>query len=49
MTFQYDKLPNNGFFRIFELKPGKDGDPLQGNLRTYLHKEAPKYEALSYV
>ncbi|ENH73416.1 Heterokaryon incompatibility protein 6, OR allele [Fusarium oxysporum f. sp. cubense race 1] len=49
MTFQYDKLPNNGFVRIFELKPGKDGDPLQGNLRTYLRKEAPTYEALSYV
>ncbi|TVY68380.1 Heterokaryon incompatibility protein 6, OR allele [Fusarium oxysporum f. sp. cubense] len=49
MTFQYDKLPNNGFVRIFELKPGKDGDPLQDNLRTYLRKEAPKYEALSYV
>ncbi|KAK2473736.1 hypothetical protein H9L39_13696, partial [Fusarium oxysporum f. sp. albedinis] len=49
MTFQYNKLPNNGFFRIFELKPGKDGDPLQGNLRTYARKETPKYEALSYV
>ncbi|KAM5372372.1 hypothetical protein ACJA88_009121 [Fusarium oxysporum] len=46
MTFQYNKLPNNGFFRIFELKPGKDGDPLQGNLRTYARKETPKYEAL---
>ncbi|KAF5573203.1 het-6OR heterokaryon incompatibility (het-6OR allele) [Fusarium pseudocircinatum] len=49
MTFQYDKLPNNGFFRVFELHPGKDSDPLQGNLRTYLRKQAPKYEALSYV
>ncbi|KAF4436105.1 HET-6OR heterokaryon incompatibility (het-6OR allele) [Fusarium acutatum] len=49
MTFQYDKLPNNGFFRVFELGPGKDSDSLQGNLRTYLRERAPKYEALSYV
>ncbi|KAF5235708.1 hypothetical protein FANTH_11587 [Fusarium anthophilum] len=49
MTFQYDKLPNNGFFRLFELGPGKDSDPLEGNLRTYLRQQAPKYEALSYV
>ncbi|KAF5639008.1 Het6 heterokaryon incompatibility [Fusarium sp. NRRL 25303] len=49
MTFQYEKLPNNDFFRVFELGPGKDGDPLQGNLRTYLRKRAPKYEAPSYV
>ncbi|KAF5578488.1 heterokaryon incompatibility 6 OR allele [Fusarium subglutinans] len=49
MTFQYDKLPNNGFFRVFELGPGKDSDPLEGNLRTYLRQQAPKYEALSYV
>ncbi|CZR44011.1 uncharacterized protein FPRO_13819 [Fusarium proliferatum ET1] len=49
MTFQYDKLPNNDFFRVFELGPGKDSDPLQGNLRTYLRERAPKYEALSYV
>ncbi|KAF5656054.1 heterokaryon incompatibility 6 OR allele [Fusarium circinatum] len=49
MTFQYDKLPNNGFFRVFELCPGKDSDPLQGNLRTYSRQQAPKYEALSYV
>ncbi|KAI1066843.1 hypothetical protein LB506_012104 [Fusarium annulatum] len=49
MTFQYDKLRNNDFFRVFELGPGKDSDPLQGNLRTYLRERAPKYEALSYV
>ncbi|KAF5720992.1 het-6OR heterokaryon incompatibility (het-6OR allele) [Fusarium mundagurra] len=49
MAFQYDKLPNNGFFRVFELGPGKGSDPLQGNLRTYLRERAPKYEALSYV
>ncbi|KAG5823043.1 hypothetical protein H9Q74_006862 [Fusarium xylarioides] len=49
MSFQYDKLPNNGFFRIFELKPGKDDDPLQGILRTFPRKEAPAYEALSYM
>ncbi|KAF4475866.1 Heterokaryon incompatibility 6, OR allele [Fusarium agapanthi] len=49
MTFQYDKLPNNGFFRVFELGPGKDSDPLQGNIRTHLREQAPKYEALSYV
>ncbi|CVK94881.1 related to HET-6OR heterokaryon incompatibility protein (het-6OR allele) [Fusarium mangiferae] len=49
MTFQYDKLPNNNFFRVFELGPGKNSDPLQGNLRTYLRQRAPKYEALSYV
>ncbi|KLP09506.1 related to HET-6OR heterokaryon incompatibility protein (het-6OR allele) [Fusarium fujikuroi] len=49
MTFQYGKLSNNDFFRVFELGPGKDSDPLQGNLRTYLRERAPKYEALSYL
>ncbi|RBR19824.1 hypothetical protein FVER53590_25119 [Fusarium verticillioides] len=48
-NFKYDKLLNNDFFRIFELKPGKDDEPLKGTLRTYLRKEAPRYEALSYV
>ncbi|KAG9495669.1 hypothetical protein J7337_012223 [Fusarium musae] len=49
MSFKYDKLPNNDLFRIFELKPGKDVDPLHGNLRTFPRKEAPAYEALSYM
>ncbi|EMT74130.1 Heterokaryon incompatibility protein 6, OR allele [Fusarium odoratissimum] len=49
MPFKYDELPNNDFFRIFELKCGKDDEPLQGNLRTHVRKEAPKYEALSYM
>ncbi|SCV47005.1 related to HET-6OR heterokaryon incompatibility protein (het-6OR allele) [Fusarium fujikuroi] len=49
MSFQYDKLPNNDLFRIFELKPGQDDDSLHGNLRTFLRKEAPAYEALSYM
>ncbi|KAH7154564.1 heterokaryon incompatibility protein-domain-containing protein [Fusarium sp. MPI-SDFR-AT-0072] len=49
LKFQYDKLPNNDFFRIFELESGKDDEPLQGTLRTYLRKEAPRYEGLSYV
>lgn len=47
MSFQYYKLSNNDLFRIFELKPGKDVDPLHGSLRTFPRKEAPAYEALS--
>lgn len=46
----YHPLPNNRtFFRLLELLPGTDQEPLRCRLRTEQISSYPTYEAISYV
>ncbi|KAK8030351.1 heterokaryon incompatibility protein-domain-containing protein [Apiospora arundinis] len=41
--------PETKEIRLFDLFPGKEGDPLTGRLRVVSLDRTPKYDALSYV
>ena len=47
--YQYQPLGKNGTIRILTLDPGKQGDPLKGELEAVPIDSAGSYEALSYV
>lgn len=49
-VYQYQELITPLSIRIFELLPGKDGDPIRGNLKQIqLDDDADTYYALSYA
>jgi hypothetical protein len=47
--YQYETLPTHTSFRVFELLPGVDGDPISCVLRDVDRADSPKYEAVSYA
>lgn len=48
--YKYRALPDNQkYFRLLELLPGTDEEPLRCRLRTESLRDAPAYEAISYV
>ena len=47
--FTYEALPTETSFRVLELLPGIDDDPISYRLHLANLNEPPKYEALSYV
>jgi hypothetical protein len=47
--YQYQPLGKNGTIRILTLDPGKQSDPLRGELEAVPIDSAGSYEALSYV
>jgi len=46
---QYEVLPTPTSFRIFELLPGVEGDPVSCVLRRVDWVDSPEYESLSYA
>lgn len=49
-VYEYRALPDNQkFFRLLELLPGTDEEPVRCRLRTESLHDAPAYEAISYV
>lgn len=46
---QHEDLPNNTSFRVFELLPGVEGDPISCLLRSVHWADLPVYEAISYA
>lgn len=49
-NFEFHPLPDNRRnFRLLELLPGLEPDPLRGRLRTEEISSAPAFEAVSYV
>ena len=46
---QYATLSTHTSFRIFDLLPGADGDPISCVLRHVDWDDAPEYEAMSYA
>ncbi|KAL1386690.1 heterokaryon incompatibility protein-domain-containing protein [Phyllosticta capitalensis] len=47
--YQYAPLEGPNSFRILEILPGQDGEPLRCNIIHVSMDEKPEYEALSYV
>jgi hypothetical protein len=47
--YQYEVLPTHSSFRVFELLPGVEGDPISCVLRSVDWVDTPEYEALSYA
>ena len=49
--YQYEDLPNPppGSFRVAELLPGEEGDPVSCLLHVTDWSNPPEYEALSYA
>jgi hypothetical protein len=47
--YVYDPLPYGEYFRLLRLLPGAQNEPLRCELFIAEIKEAPRYEALSYV
>ncbi|CAG8961569.1 hypothetical protein HYFRA_00006103 [Hymenoscyphus fraxineus] len=47
--YQYEPLHTHTSFRVLELLPGEDDDPIRCTLRNVDWVDNPKYEALSYT
>jgi hypothetical protein len=47
--YPYSDLPEETSFRLLELLPGKEDDPVSVVLHLSNLKEHPKYEAMSYT
>jgi hypothetical protein len=47
--YQYEPLHTHTSFRIFELLPGVEGDPISCVLHHVDWADSPEYEALSYA
>ena len=48
-AYEYEDLPCLSSFRITELFPGNDGDPISCTTHIVDLHDPPKYEAISYV
>lgn len=47
--YQYERLPDASSFRVLELQPGRDRDPIEIHLRVVNWDSPPDYEAISYT
>lgn len=47
--YQHEALPTKTSFRVFELLPGVEGDPISCLLRSVHWANLPAYEAISYA
>jgi hypothetical protein len=47
--YQYEALPTKTSFRVLELLPGVEGDPISCLLRSVHWADLPVYEAISYA
>ena len=47
--YEYEKLDGNALFRVAEILPGIEADPIFLHLRPTSRGEPPAYEAVSYA
>lgn len=47
--YQYEDLPTQTSFRVVELLPGKEGDPVSCSLHAVSWSNPLEYEAISYA
>lgn len=48
-SYGYQHLPSDTAFRVAELLPGQEGDPISCTLHVVEWDEDPQYEAISYA